>query len=254
MSKRRKSPTSDRTVTELTNALLLNGKAYEEGPRRRSWTLHDLKQIKPLTPTQAIMFQAYEQGKHICAHGSTGTGKTYLSLFLSLNDILGKMSGAKRIIIVRSAVPGRDIGFMPGTLEEKMALYERPYKDMFTDLLGKYSSYEDMKERGLVEFCTTSFVRGLTWDNAIIIIDEFQNMTMSEIDSVLTRLGENSRIILCGDIKYQCDLIREPSCAFNVTKILETIPIFSVIWFTIDDIVRSEFVKSWISARETLHI
>ena len=125
---------------------------------------------------------------------------------------------------------------------------------MFSDLLGRYNSYQDMKDARIVKFCTTSYVRGLTWDNAVIIVDEIQNMTMSEIDSVITRAGKNSRLILCGDDKYQQDLRQGQTGIKDLLKVLSAMKSFATIQFTADDIVRSELAKSWIKTREELQI
>lgn len=254
MSRKRKSVAHNHTnVVELTQALYLNGKAMQEGPKRKSWSRHDLKHIRPLTPTQEEMFQDFMNGNNIVAHGSAGTGKSYIALFLALNEYLRHDSTIERIIIVRSAVPTRELGFLPGTLQEKTALYELPYKDIFADLLGRFSTYEDMKEANIVQFCTTSFIRGLTWDNTIVVVDEAQNMTWGEFDSIITRLGDNSRFIICGDHSHQCDLKKgEQSCFANLLKLASKLPNVSSILFTPHDIVRSQFVKSWIIEREAM--
>jgi phosphate starvation-inducible protein PhoH len=198
------------------------------------------------------MFHDFFNGQHICAHGSAGTGKSFVAIFLALNELF-RNEDINKIIIVRSAVPTRDMGFMPGTLEEKEMHYELPYQEMFAYFLGRKSSYQDMKDAGIVKFCTTSYVRGVTWDNAVVIVDEGQNMTMSEIDSVITRLGENSRLIVCGDAQYQQDLTKRETSGFKeAISIMKRMPSFSIIEFTYHDIVRSEFVKSWIRARQDM--
>lgn len=228
-----------------------NSRAVEEGPKRKHWSIHDLKSIKALTPAQEDMFYAWNQGHNICAHGSAGTGKTFLACCLALGEVVTRRMS--RIILVRSAVPTRDIGFLPGTLEEKIANYERPYHDIFWELIGRESTYNDMKEEGIVEFMTTSFLRGLTWDNAIVVVDEAENMTFHEIDSIITRLGNNTRIIINGDAR-QTDLDgskRLGSEGLSQTvKVLENMEQFSIVKFTYHDIVRSNLVKSWIMASE----
>jgi phosphate starvation-inducible protein PhoH len=241
-------------IYDLTEALVNNGKAMQDGPKKKSWTKHDLKHIKPLTSTQEEMFRAFFEGKHICAHGSAGTGKTFIAIYLALNEMLHAQT-IDQIIIVRSAVPTREMGFMPGTLAEKEALYELPYAEMFAEILGKRDSYQNMKDAGVVRFCTTSYVRGLTWDNAIVIIDEGQNMTFHEIDSIVTRLGENSRVIFAGD-QRQSDLSnsrrQEQSGLESLINVATAMSAFAVIRFTKHDIVRSAFVKSWICACEEI--
>jgi len=238
---------------ELTEALIRNGKAMEDGPKRKTWSIHDLKQIKPLTQRQEDMFHDFFAGKHICAHGAAGSGRTYVAVFLALNEILRNDSKMQRIILVRSAVPTRDLGFMPGTLQEKIALYEMPYIDIFADLVGRYTTYHDMKNAGLVEFWTTSFIRGLTWDNAIVVVDECQNMTTHEINSLMTRIGQNARVILVGDVK-QSDLKKNgtKNGFEQILDVVKKLPSFSLIEFTHHDIVRSQFVKEWIMSYETI--
>jgi len=211
----------------------------EEGRKIKHWTTHDIKAIRPLTPAQEDVFHSWFNEEHICLHGSAGTGKTFLALYLALNEVLQK--NQNKIIIVRSAVATREVGFLPGTLEEKVAQYEI-----------KSSSYQDMKEAHLIEFMTTSFIRGLTWDNAVIIVDEGENMTFHEINSIMTRLGKNSRIIFTGDI-LQTDLdgrkhgVSGMADALNVFRSMDD---FACVKFTKDDIVRSDFVRDWIIATE----
>lgn len=237
-------------IESLSLALVQNGRAMEEGNKQKHWSKHDIKPIQPLTPTQEDMFHAWYNDKHICASGSAGTGKTFLALFLAINEITEKRQ--KKIIIVRSAVPTREVGYLPGTLEEKTALYELPYHDILWELVGRASTYQDMKDAGFIEFMTTSFIRGLTWDNAIIVVDEGENMTFHEIDSIMTRIGENSRIIFTGDMK-QTDLDGKRNGSSGMQealKIFNRMKEFESLQFNKYDIVRSEFVKSWIIASE----
>jgi len=166
----------------LEDALRQNGSAQRNGPKRKTWSTHDLKTVKPLTPSQQDLFHAWYNYDHICAHGTAGTGKTYLAFYLALAEILNPKTPQDRIIVVRSVVPTRDIGFLPGDLAEKVSVYETPYKDICAELVGRRSTYDDMKESGLIQFMPTSFVRGLTWDDAIVIVEECQNMTFHEIN------------------------------------------------------------------------
>lgn len=254
MSRPKKRKYEKEEISRLSKALIENGRAVDVGQKRKHWTKHDIKNITPLTPTQDEMFHAFFNNFHICAHGSAGTGKTFIALYLAFSEILRHESPIDHIIIVRSAVSTRDVGFVPGTLEEKTALYELPYDDMCGSLFGRMSTYRDMKEAGIIRFLSTSFVRGLTWDNAVVIIDEFQNMTLPEVDSVITRVGQNTRVILCGDANHQCDLKKEKTCAKDVVNILSHMKDFALITFTKDDIVRSQFVKNWILARDDTNI
>jgi len=249
MAKKRRNGRQAR-IEELTTALMYNGKAQEEGPKKKTWNVHDLKTVKPLTPAQEDLFHAWYNDQNVVAHGSAGTGKTFLALYLALSEVLSQEQ--HRIIIVRSAVPTRDIGFLPGTLEEKASQYELPYHDILWELVGRGSTYQDMKEAGIIEFMTTSFIRGLTWDNAIIIVDEGENMTFHEIDSIMTRVGENTRVIFTGDLK-QTDLDGKKggiSGMAEAIRVFERMEQFESIPFTKHDIVRSHFVKSWIIASE----
>lgn len=242
-------------VYEFEDAFTANVRAREQGPKRKTWTTHDLKAIKPLTPTQTEMFHDFFEGQHICAHGSAGTGKSFVAIYLALVEVLNKSTEAEQIIIIRSAVPTRDQGFLPGTLEEKSEPYEAPYKDIFTDIVGKPNTYEDMKAAGLVKFCTSSHVRGLTWDNAIVVVDEVQNMTWAEIDSIVTRIGQNSRLVLCGDSKHQQDLSHHEQSGFaQLLAVIAHMRSFTEIQFTHYDIVRSDFVKQWIITRDNLNL
>lgn len=208
-----------------------------------------LRQIQPLTPNQEETFQSFAEGKHLLLHGVAGTGKTFISLYLALNEILNKAKYSKALII-RSAVASRDIGFLPGGLREKTKVYEDPYKTICDDLFARGDGYEILKTKNLVEFTTTSFLRGLTWDNTIIIADEVQNMSLHEIDSIMTRIGENCRIVLCGDFR-QSDL-RGHDAKRNILtfgSILDKMSCFTKIEFGIEDIVRSQFVKSYIISK-----
>jgi phosphate starvation-inducible protein PhoH len=250
MAKKRRGKVSRDNVEALNLALVQNGKAMEEGRKIKTWSIHDIKSIKPLTPTQEDVFHAWYNNEHICLHGSAGTGKTFLALYLALEEVLQR--NQQKIIIVRSAVSTREIGHLPGTLEEKIAEYEHPYQDILHELIGRASTYSDMKDAGIIEFMVTSFVRGLTWDNAIVVVDEGENMTFHEIDSIMTRLGKNSRIIFTGDI-IQTDLDGKKhgvSGMADALRVFQEIDDFECVKFNKHDIVRSDFVKSWIIASE----
>jgi phosphate starvation-inducible PhoH-like protein len=227
--------------------------AITQGARKKSWTVLDIKNIKPLNDPQATMIESFYMGNHIVADGSAGTGKTYIALWLALNAILSKEYNQNKIIIVRSNVgTGKDVGALPGELEDKMAPFEAPYKDILHDLLGKASSYDDMKAVRKIEFMPTTFIRGLTWDNAIIIVDEVQNMNIEEITSVMTRVGKNSKIFVIGD-RRQNDLLYDKKTPSGFDKFMQVANLMDeldIISFTRNDIVRSGFVKSFICACE----
>lgn len=243
----------DAQIDFLEEALDNNVTAMKEySGRRRKWTIHDLKTIKPLNTTQKMMLEAYIMGNNVLAMGSAGTGKSYLALFLALNDILQKDTPRDHIIIVRSAVQARDVGFLPGSIEEKLEPYELPYKDILHDLLGKPSSYDNMKEEGVIRFMCTSLIRGMSWDNAVIVIDEMQSCNLHELSSVITRCGANSKIIALGDL-LQNDLQNkkyDQSGMADFVKIIGKMSEFDIINFTKDDIVRSKLVRSYLIAYE----
>jgi phosphate starvation-inducible protein PhoH len=211
-----------------------------------------IKQIEPLTLNQELTFKAYNKNRNILLHGLAGTGKTFLSLYLSLKEVLGK-SKYKKIIIIRSVVPTRDMGFLPGTQKEKTKVYEAPYQAVCSELFGRGDAYEVLKGRGIIEFVSTSFIRGTTIGNSIVIVDEVNNMTFHELDSVITRLGHNSKILLCGDFR-QSDLIKQSdrNGLRHFMNILEKMGSFEHIEFEQEDIVRSGLVKEYIIAKDRL--
>lgn len=215
---------------------------------KRSKTLSganlDLQPIEPLTTNQV---HAFESEKHLLLHGLAGTGKTYISCYLAFDDMAKGLYD--KLVIIRSAVSTRDIGFLPGTEKEKASVYEEPYKDICIDLFQRGDAYEILKQKHLVDFMTTSFIRGVTLRNATIIIDECQNMTFHELDSIITRVGENCRVIFCGDFR-QADLKQNGLRDF--IRVLEAMDCFDVVDFQIEDIVRSKFVKDYIIAKTNL--
>lgn len=244
-----------RKIKELEGMLADNVVAIQTPLAKKTWTQHDMKLIQPRNDNQATMFKAFYDGMNVCAKGSAGTGKTFLALVMAMNAVLDPQQPQKRVIIVRSVVPTRDIGFLPGTAEEKVAVYEQPYKDIMQELFRRSSTYDDMKAAKLIEFTPTSFIRGLTWDDAIVVVDECQNMTDMELHSIMTRVGENTRVILAGDTR-QNDLagkrVSEQSGFETFLKVAERIPSIAFVHYTRNDIVRSDFVKEWIVAREEL--
>lgn len=206
-----------------------------------------LKTIEPLTVKQCEVFDEYYKGKNLFLYGTAGTGKTFLSLYLSLNDIY-ETQKYNKIIIIRSAVASRDIGFMPGNMKEKTSYFEQPYHQIMSNLYGRDDAYTILKNKRIIEFMTTSYVRGITLDDSIIVVDEMQNFTEEELHSVLTRVGKNSKIILCGDLS-QNDLKKEKTGFSLFVKIIKKMNSFSMVEFGIDDIVRSGLVKEYIIAR-----
>jgi phosphate starvation-inducible protein PhoH len=214
-----------------------------------------MRKINPLTPSQGDLFESYYQGYNLAAIGTAGTGKTMCATFLALQDVLQK-GEYEKVVIIRSAVQTREQGFMPGSQAQKEAVFEAPYTDIVNDLFERKDAYQLLKQKGMIEFKTSSFVRGLTFDNAVIIVDECQSMTYHELDSIITRVGESSKILFCGDTKQ--DDLQQSRNRNDVTglhdfiKVLMAIPSFDVIRFGISDIVRSGLVKEYIMAKERL--
>jgi phosphate starvation-inducible PhoH-like protein len=225
--------------------------ARQAGPDKKSWHEHDLRHIKAMTENQDVAIQAWfatDEG-HLALLGSAGTGKTLLATYLGSVSVTRKEQ--LRIVVIRAGVPKRDPGALPGTLEQKQAKFEAPYISCFHQLFGKASTYENMKEAKVVEFHTTSFIRGMTFDDSIIIVEECQNMDFDELDSVLTRPGINSRVILTGDTLRQCDLKHfETSGVQILEEVAHELEGMTLVQFTPDDCVRSGFAKSWLQATE----
>lgn len=213
----------------------------------------ELRHIKPLTPNQEKTFNLYRQGYHLMLHGAPGTGKTFCALYLALNEILTGNSQYDKIIIIRSVVPSRDMGFLPGSMKEKIQVYEEPYREICDTLFGRGDGYDILKMKGLVHFTSTSFLRGITFNNSIVVLDEAQNLESHETHTVMTRLGDNSKIIICGDFK-QTDLIKkyEKEGITRLMKIIGEINTFSHIQFETQDIIRSGLVRDYILAKEKL--
>lgn len=211
-----------------------------------------LKEIHPLTKNQDFLFKSYVDGKNIIASGSAGAGKTFCFLYLMIQDLIYN-NEFEKIIIIRSAVPTRNIGFLPGNENEKMEAYEIPYKGICNDLFGRSDAYEILKKKDLVEFQSTSYIRGTTFDNCLILVDEFENLNFHEADSLITRLGKNSRIYFAGDIK-QTDLDgrKEISGYNDFMRIINNMSSFSTVEFTIEDCVRSGIVKEYLTEKEKL--
>lgn len=212
----------------------------------RDAELDNLKKIHPITQSQSQAFSLWGDFDHLVLNGSAGTGKTYLAMYFALAAL--KEYEANNIIVIRSTVASREQGFLPGTIEEKQAPFEAPYKDIAADLLHRGDGYEVLKKAGKLKFMSSSYLRGLTFDNSIIIVDEFQNMTIEEINTIMTRVGDNTRIIICGDTR-QDDLHfkRNDTSGFAIAmRVFEKMEKIGVVTFNHADIVRSQFVKSWI--------
>ena len=214
--------------------------------------IDDLKTFDPLTNNQKLFFDAYKRGDYFVAlHGVAGTGKTFCALYKALEEVLDKSNPFHKIIIVRSAVQSRDMGHLPGDVAEKMEIYQQPYQQICHTLFGRKDAYQRLEEQGYIEFISTSFIRGMSFDDAIIIVDEMQNLTFEEIDTVMTRVGYRSKIVWCGDYR-QTDLNKKKNDMTGILKFFDIamhMNAFTRIEFTADDIVRSSLVKDYILAK-----
>jgi predicted ribonuclease YlaK len=213
--------------------------------------IDDLKTFQPLTNNQKVFFDAYNAGDYFIAlHGVAGTGKTLISIYKALEEVLSKDNPYKKLIIIRSSVQGRDQGFLPGDQNEKMEVFSQPYKQICETLFGRKDAWNRLVEQGYVEFVSTSFLRGCTFDNSIIVMDEFQNETYSTLETVITRSGNHSKIIFCGDVR-QIDIDKkrtDMSGAKQFMDVASSMSCFTKIEFGINDIVRSSLVKDFIIA------
>lgn len=212
-----------------------------------------LTQIKPLTPSQEKVFDAFNKQKNLYMYGAAGTGKTFIGMYLALQQILDERSAYDKLYIVRSLVPTREIGFLPGDHDDKAELYQIPYQNMVRYMFkmpddASFSMlYANLKAQETISFWSTSFLRGTTLDNAIVLVDEMQNLNFHELDSIITRLGVNTKIIFAGDAA-QTDLLKtnERNGILDFMKIIQGMDEFEMVEFGIQDIVRSGLVKSYL--------
>jgi predicted ribonuclease YlaK len=217
--------------------------------------LDDLMMYKPITENQKLAFDAYKEGDNIVLAGSAGTGKTFIAMYLALEEMLDPSSDYRRVIVVRSAVPTRDMGFLPGTAEEKKQMYTLPYKNICEELFNDKASWSKLLNNHSVLFESTSFIRGSTFDDAIIIVDEMQNLSFHELDSVITRVGRRSKILFCGDYRQSDFKFQdEKDGIFQFLNVIEHMKDFSTIMFGWDDIVRSGLVRDYIMTKEMLEV
>jgi len=227
--------------------------------RKKPINLDYIKKIEPLTDNQELYFEKYKLEQNLVAYGCAGTGKTFITLYNALLDVLDPKKPYEKIYIVRSLVATREIGFLPGDHEDKSSLYQIPYKNMVKYMFEMPDDsafemlYTNLKAQGTISFWSTSFIRGTTFDNAIIIVDEFQNLNFHELDSMITRVGENSKIMFCGDAT-QSDLVKtaEKNGIVDFMRILQNMPSFDTIEFSAEDICRSGLVKEYIVAKNQL--
>jgi len=229
--------------------------------RRKPIGTEHLLDIKPLTPSQEKVFDAWEKNKHLFLFGAAGTGKSFVTMYLALKDILDERTPYNKLYIVRSLVPTREIGFLPGDHEDKANLYQIPYKNMVRFMFEMPDDpsfemlYSNLKSQDTISFWSTSFIRGTTIDNSIVLVDESENLNFHELDSIITRLGVNSKIVFAGDAA-QTDLQKahEKTGIMDFKKIIDDMDEFESIEFGIDDIVRSGLVKSYLISKLNLGI
>ena len=229
------------------------GMTLKQKKRRKPISEDYMIPVEPITDNQKRFFDEWDAGKMIYAYGVAGTGKTFIALYKALKDVLGETTPYEKIYIVRSLVATREIGFLPGDHEDKSSLYQIPYKNMVQAMFempddNSYEMlYDNLKAQETISFWSTSFIRGTTLDNAIVIIDECQNLNFHELDSIITRVGQDSKIIFCGDAA-QTDLqkISERTGIIDFQRILQQMPEFSLVEFDVEDIVRSGLVKSYL--------
>jgi|TARA_E500000318_G_scaffold103438_1_gene108474 predicted ribonuclease YlaK len=224
--------------------------------RKKPINLDYIRKIEPLTENQETFFDEYSKDQNLVAYGCAGTGKTFITLYNAILDVLDPKTPYEKIYIVRSLVPTREIGFLPGDHEDKSSLYQIPYKNMVKYMFEMPDDnafemlYANLKAQGTISFWSTSFIRGTTLDNVIVIVDEFQNLNFHELDSMITRVGESSKIHFCGDAT-QTDLVKtaEKNGIVDFVRILKNMPSFSMVEFEAADICRSGLVKEYIIAK-----
>ena len=224
-------------------------------------TNSDLVKVEPITDNQKLVFNSYKKGQNQFLYGCAGTGKTFVTLYLAMNEVLRHDTPYDRVVMVRSLIPTREIGFLPGDEEDKSALYQVPYSNMVQFMFKQPNEqaftmlYDRIKSQGSFYFLSTSFLRGLTFDNSIIIVDECQNLNFHELDTIVTRVGQDSKIMFCGDF-MQTDLskVNERNGLFDFLRILEEMEEFNCVEFNIGDIVRSGFVRNYLIQKTKLGI
>ena len=232
------------------------GLTTRQTKRKKALGNEYLLDIDPLTDNQRKLFDAYAEGKHLVAYGCAGTGKTFITLYNALREVLDERTPYEKVYIVRSLVPTREIGFLPGSHDDKADIYQIPYKNMVKDMFQMLSDaefemlYGNLKSQETIKFWSTSFLRGVTLDNCIVLVDEFANLNFHELDSIITRVGENCKIMFCGDAT-QSDLVKtsEKTGIINFMKVLRKMPSFDIIEFGVDDIVRSGLVRQYLIAK-----
>ena len=237
------------------------GLTSKQMKRKKPINTDMMRDIEPLTDNQKKLFKSYKDGQNLVAYGAAGTGKTFITLYNALQDVLDPSTPYEKIYIVRSLVATREIGFLPGDHDDKSFLYQIPYKHMVKYMFEMPTDadfemlYGNLKNQNTIDFWSTSFIRGTTLDRAIIIVDEFQNLNYHELDSIMTRVGTDTKIMFCGDAT-QTDLIKqnERNGIHDFMRILRIMPSLSIIEFGVEDIVRSGLCKEYLLAKLELNL
>ena len=232
------------------------GMSTKQMKRKKPYNSDMMVAVEPITANQKIAFKSYQEGKNLFLYGAAGTGKTFITLYNALKEVLDPVTPYQKVVIVRSLVSTREIGFLPGDHEDKSFLYQIPYKNMVKYMFELPTDQEfemlwgNLKAQESVTFWSTSFIRGTTLDDSIVIVDESQNLNFHELDSIITRLGEDTKIMFCGDVA-QTDLIKtnEKNGILDFQKIISRMPEFDLVEFNINDIVRSGLVKSYLISK-----
>ena len=237
------------------------GMTAKQMKRKKPINTDLMRDIEPLTANQQSLFEAYAADKNLVAFGCAGTGKTFITLYNALKDVLDPETPYEKIYIVRSLVATREIGFLPGDHEDKSSLYQIPYKHMVKYMFEMATEadfqmlYSNLKAQGTIDFWSTSFIRGTTFDRTIVIVDEYQNLNFHELDSIMTRVGEDSKIMFCGDAT-QSDLVNqnERNGVVDFMRILRLMPSVELVEFGVEDIVRSGLCKEYILSKLELNL
>lgn len=254
MSKKRRNTAE---VYEL-QAIQEDINARSEGPQlRKTFHLKDLEQIQPKNKNQELAFQLWQRDQVDCLAltQQAGVGKTLLAMYFALESVLDESTPFEKVVVIRSAVQGRDIGFLPGSEEEKNAQYEEPYSQACDFLFPWKNSYLSLKKAGKLEFRNTSFLRSINLEKSVVVLDESQNCTFGELMTGITRVANRSKFILCGDYN-QNDLYRKNNDVSGLLKFLEVYRNMrdvncGEVRFELEDIVRSGIAKAaLVSAHE----